>query len=116
MKLDPKEKPTRFYSRQQERQIAKSLGGQNILGSGCANFHKGDVLLEEWVIEAKTRITPQESISFQKEWLTGVEQERADMKKSYAAVAFSFGDGQNYYAMDERTFKFLLALSRGEIV
>ena len=115
MKIENKTKPTRFYSKQQERRIAKSLDGTNDLQSGGGNFNKADVTLEEWVIEAKTKITPQESMTICKEWFTKVEQDRADMKKSYAAVCFSFGDGKDYYAMDERTFKFLLKISRGEL-
>ena len=54
-------------------------------------------------------------MTIHKEWFDKVEEERAQMLKSYAAVCFSFGDGQNYYAMDEKTFKFLLAVSRGEV-
>ena len=115
MKLEKEGRPTRFYSKRQEESIAKSLGGSRQLNSGAGNFQKGDVIVDEWVIEAKTKITPSETITFHKDWLTGVESERAQMLKSYAAVCFSFGDGRNYYAMDENTFKFLLAISRGEV-
>lgn len=107
-------KPTKYFSSQQERRIAKSLDGTNDLQSGGGKFIKSDVVLEEWVIEAKTKVVPQSSITIHKDWFTSVEQDRADMKKSYAAVCFSFGDGKDYYAMDEKTFKFLLAISRGE--
>lgn len=115
MKIEKEGRPTRFYSKRQEDAIAKSLGGARQLNSGAGNFQKGDVIVDEWVIEAKTKITPSETITFHKDWLTGVEAERAQMLKSYAAVCFSFGDGQNYYAIDENTFKFLLAISRGEV-
>lgn len=107
-------KPTKYFSSQQERRIAKSLDGTNDLQSGGGKFNKADVILEEWVIEAKTKVTPQESMTIHKDWFIGVEKDRSDMKKSYAAVCFSFGDGKDYYAMDERTFKFLLAISRGQ--
>lgn len=115
MKIEKENRPTRFYSKLQEKAVAKSLGGSRQVNSGATNFAKGDVIVDEWVIEAKTKITPSETITFHKDWLTGIEAERAQMLKSYAAVCFSFGDGQNYYAMDEKTFKFLLAVSRGEV-
>ena len=115
MKIEKENRPTRFYSKRQEDAIAKSLGGTRQVNSGATNFAKGDVIVDEWVIEAKTKITPSETITFHKDWLTGIEAERAQMLKSYAAVCFSFGDGQNYYAMDEKTFKFLLAISRGDV-
>lgn len=112
--MEKKDRPTRFYSKRQEDQIAKSLGGSRQLNSGATKFAKGDVIVDEWVIEAKTKVTPSETLVFHKDWMTSVEEERKDMLKSYAAVCFSFGDGENYYAMDEKTFKFLLSISRGE--
>lgn len=114
MVIDKKDRPTRFYSSRQERQVAKALGGTNDVQSGGGHFRKYDVLADEWVIECKTKITPQESMTIHKEWFDKVEEERKDMLKSYAAVCFSFGNGVNYYAMDEKTFKFLLSISRGE--
>lgn len=107
-------KPTRFYSHKQEKRVATSLGGTNDLQSGGGKWKKNDVELEEWALECKTKVTPSETISMHKEWFADVERNRAESLKSYAAVVFSFGDGKDYYAMDEKTFKFLLALSRGE--
>ncbi len=115
MKIEKENRPTRFYSKLQEKAVAKSLGGTNDIQSGGGNFNKYDVLVDEWVIECKTKVTPHESMTIHKEWFDKVEEERAQMLKSYAAVCFSFGDGKNYYAMDEKTFKFLLAVSRGEV-
>ena len=114
MVIDKKDRPTRFYSKRQEEQIAKSLGGSRQPNSGATSIAKGDVLVDDWVIEAKTKVTPSETIVFHEDWLKSVEEERKDMLKSYAAVCFSFGNGVNYYAMDEKTFKFLLSISRGE--
>lgn len=114
MRKEDKGKPTRFYSHRQEKQVAQSLGGTNDLQSGGGKWNKSDVIVDEWAIECKTKVTPSETIVFHKDWMKGAEKDRADMRKSYAAVCFSFGDGENYYAVDEKTFKFLLALSRGE--
>lgn len=115
MHLEKKDRPTRFFSKRQEESVARSLGGARQPNSGATNFAKGDVEVDDWVIECKTKVTPQETMTVHKEWFDSVEQERADMLKSYAAVCFSFGDGKNYYAMDEKTFKFLLSISRGEV-
>ena len=114
MKINKEDRPTRYYSKRQEDAIAKSLGGSRQLNSGATKFAKGDVEVSDWIIEAKTKVVPCDSMQIRKDWFISVEKERQDMLKSYAAVAFSFGDGVNYYAMDERTFKFLLSLSRGE--
>lgn len=114
MVRDKKDKPTKYFSSRQEKQVAKSLGGTNDLQSGGGKWTKYDVAVGDWAIECKTKVTPQESMSFHKDWFAQAEQNRADSLKSYAAVCFSFGDGVNYYAVDEKTFKFLLSLSNGE--
>lgn len=114
MVFDKKERSTRYFSSKQEKQVAKSLGGTNDLQSGGGKWNKYDVVVDEWAIECKTKVTPHESITFQKDWFAQAESARANALKSYSAVCFSFGDGVNYYAVDEKTFKFLLSLSRGE--
>lgn len=108
-------RPTRFFSKLQEKAVADSLGGSRQLNSGATKFAKGDVIVDDWVIECKTKVTPSETMTMHKEWFESLEGERQDMAKSYSAVCFSFGDGTNYYAMDEKTFKFLLSISRGEL-
>ena len=114
MVRNEKKKAMRFYSSQQEKQVAKSLGGTNDLQSGGGKWKKYDVAVGDWAIECKTKVTPQESMTIHKDWFKQAEQSRADSLKSYAAVCFSFGDGENYYAVDEKTFKFLLSLSNGD--
>ncbi len=114
MRTEKVAKPTRHFSSIQEKRVAKSLGGTNDPQSGGGKWKKNDVELDEWALECKTKVTPSETISVHKEWFADVERNRAESLKSYAAVVFSFGDGKDYYAMDEKTFKFLLALSRGE--
>ena len=115
MQIDKKDRPTKFYSTRQERQVANALGGTNDIQSGGGRFNKYDVTVDDWVIECKTKVTPHESMTICKDWFKQVEQSRIDSAKSYAALCFSFGDGKNYYAVDEKTFKLLLAISRGEV-
>lgn len=115
MIIDKKDRPTRFFSKRQEDSVARALGGARQLNSGAGNMNKGDVIAHDWVIECKTKIIPSDTITVHKEWFNSVEADRKAEAKSYAAVCFSFGDGVNYYAVDEKTFKFLMSISCGEI-
>ena len=40
-------KPTRYYSKKQEDQVAKSLGGKTTKNSGATLFQKGDLTLDK---------------------------------------------------------------------
>lgn len=106
---DGDKKPTRYYSKRQEDAIAKKFGGDRVKNSGATKFSKGDVHLDKWLIEAKTKTTPSKSISIQKEWLQKNLQEALFMGKPYSALAFNFGpDEDNYYIIDESLFEFLM--------
>ena len=61
--------PTRAYSKKQENYVAKKFGGDRVKNSGATPFQKGDVNLEDMLIECKTKTSPSESISIKKEWL-----------------------------------------------
>lgn len=54
---------TRSKSSQQEKRIAKALGGRQVIGSGSTPFLKGDVIAGKLFIEAKTKMEPSKSIS-----------------------------------------------------
>ena len=101
-------KPTRFFSNKQEKYIAKELDGKKVANSGATAFNKGDVLLENWLIEAKTCTSEKQSFSIKKEWLEKNKEEAFAMRKDYNALAFNFGDNKNYYIVDEKTFKEIL--------
>ena len=101
-------KPTRVFSNKQEKHIAKELDGKKVVNSGATAFNKGDVLLENWLIEAKTCTTEKQSFSIKKEWLEKNKEEAFAMRKDYNALAFNFGDNKNYYIVDEKTFKEIL--------
>lgn len=104
---------TRYFSNRQEKHIAKELGGRKTANSGATAFSKGDVSLDSWLIEAKTKTTPSKSITIQKEWLEKNAEEAFAMQKQYNALAFSFGEIHNdkqYYIIDEETFKHFLNL------
>ena len=97
-------KPTRFYSSKQEKAVAKAIGGKQVANSGATAFSKGDVRTADWLIECKTCTTEKKSFSIKKEWMEKNREEAFAMNKDYNALAFDFGDGNNYYIVDEKTF------------
>ena len=110
-----KKEPTRYYSKKQEDAIAKKLGGARVKNSGATAWAKGDVNLDKWLLEAKTKMTPSASISIQKEWLEKNNKEALFMGKPYSALAFNFGpDEPNYYIIDEALFETLIAALENE--
>ena len=109
------DKSTRYYSTTQEKAVAKVLGGNRVANSGATKFSKGDVRLDNFLIECKTCVSPQKSFTLKKEWFDKNEEETFAMNKDYSALSFSFGDGVNYYVIDERLFKLLVNLLDKEI-
>lgn len=107
-------KPTRWYSKRQENEVAKAVGGKRVANSGATAFSKGDVSTDFFLIECKTVTSPRESVSIKKRWLQKNEEERFAMGKDYSALAFDFGDGIRYYIIDEQLFKALLNLLKEE--
>ena len=107
--------PTRYYSKKQEDAIAKKLGGQRVKNSGATAWQKGDVHLDKWLLEAKTKTTSSKSISIQKEWLEKNIKEALFQGKPYTALAFNFGpDEKNYYIIDEELFETLVDILNEE--
>lgn len=106
-----KPKPTRYYSDKQEKTIVKENGGKQTISSGSTPFSKGDVLLDEWLLEAKTKTSHSDSISVKKEWIEKNKKEALFMGKKYQAVVFNFGpEEDNYYIIDKYIFQELLEL------
>lgn len=102
-------KPTRHYSKKQEDSVASKFEGQRVKNSGATMFAPGDVTLDQFLIECKTKITPSESMSIKKEWLEKLTQESLFMGKPYSALAFNFGPNEkNYYIIDEYLFETLI--------
>ena len=107
--------PTRYYSKKQEDAIAKKLGGQRVKGSGSTPWQKGDVHLDKWLLEAKTKTTSSKSMSIQKEWLEKNVKEALFQGKPYTALAFNFGpEEKNYYIIDEELFETLVDILNEE--
>lgn len=98
-------KPTRFYSNRQEKKVAKIVNGKQTANSGASAFSKGDVRNDNWLIECKTLTEPKKSHTIKKEWLVKNAEEAFAMNKPYNALAFDFGDGDNYFIVDAKIFK-----------
>lgn len=97
-------RPTRFYSNKQEKKIAKAVQGQQVANSGATAFKKGDVTTENWLFEAKTKTTESKSFSIKREWIEKNKEEAFAMGKDYNALVIDFGDGEQFYLLDEKTF------------
>lgn len=107
--VNPTKEPTRYYSSKQEKSIAKKLNGKQQVNSGATKFKKGDVELDSWLLECKTKMTKSDSISIKKDWLEKTEKEALFMGKPYSALVINFGpDTKNYVVIDENVFKELL--------
>lgn len=99
------DKPTRYYSDQHEKRTAKVLNSKVQVCSGSSSFYKGDVVSKNCLIECKTCIKEKKSVSIKKEWLEKIEEQSFSMRKKFGVVAFDFGDNENYYIINEKTFK-----------
>lgn len=107
-------RPTRFYSTQQEKAVAKAVSGKRNANSGATNFSKGDVSTEQFLIECKTCTEPRNTFVLHKEWFDKNQEEAFAMHKDYNAIAFDFGDNNRHYIIDERLFIKLLEFLRME--
>lgn len=101
-------RPTRFYSKQQEKKVAQIVKGKRTANSGATKFSKGDVVTDNFLIECKTCTEPRKSFTLKQEWFDKNKEEAFAMHKYYSALVFDFGDGEQHYVIDEFLFKILL--------
>lgn len=102
-------KPTRWYSNQQEKKVAKATNGKQTANSGATPFVKGDVITKDWLIECKTKTNDCKSFTVKEDWLLKNEEEAFAMGKNNSALCFDFGPSANkrYYIISERLFQYL---------
>ena len=110
---------TRHYSTNQEKQVAKRIGGKRTSNSGATLFSKGDIKTKDFLIECKTVTKEQKSFSIKKDWITKLKEEAFAMGKSSWAISFNFGGEnsireENYYIISENTFKILKQMLENE--
>ena len=99
---------TRKFSYEQESRVAKTLGGKVVANSGATKFNKGDVITERFLIECKTSTEERTSFSIKKDWLEKNKKEAFESGLNYSALAFSFGDGKDYYIIDAKLMQELV--------
>lgn len=99
---------TRSYSYQQEKRVAKKLGGRVNANSGATAFNKGDVRTDSFLIECKTATKEVKSVSIKKEWLTKLKEEKFAMGKEQMALGFDFGDGNDYFIITSALMEWLV--------
>lgn len=83
-------KPTRHYSKLQEEKVANYLGGTLTPNSG-AKHKKGDILLDDTIIECKTKTKQSTSHTIKEEWMRTLQKECIEMGKMNWAIIFDFG-------------------------
>ena len=98
---------TRKYSYEQEKRIARLLNGKVNANSGATDFYKGDVRTNNLLVECKTSTTTCNSVSIKKEWLDNLKEAHFAMGKIGSAIAFDFGDGNDYFIIDSKMMQFL---------
>ena len=110
--VDETNKPTRYFSKKQEDNVAKVIGGRTTPNSGATPWAKGDVQTSgenSFLIECKTKTSPSQSITIKKEWFEKNRDEMIFNNKEHQAIVFSFGPGEeNHYIIDEYLFLELL--------
>lgn len=101
--------PTRYYSKQQEKKVAKVVHGKRQSNSGATAFQKGDVVTTNWLIECKTKTKDCSSFTIKEDWLVKNEEEAFAMGKNNSALCFDFGPSANkrYYIISEILFQTL---------
>lgn len=92
---------TRAKSSQQEKRIAKAMGGKQVVGSGSTPFLKGDVIVDQLFIEAKTKMEPSQQITLKKAWLEKAKEQALSTRKRDYAVAISFGEPKEFYIIED---------------
>ena len=106
---EDKIQPTRHYSTKQEKQVASKFDGSRTLNSGATPYQPGDVYLDEYLVECKTKMTHSDSITIKKEWLEKIKKEALFVGKPKEALFFNFGpDESNYVIIHEDIFKELV--------
>ena len=97
---EPK-KPTRFFSSNQEKSVAKAVGGKRTANSGATMFGgKSDVSIKNlFNLECKTKTKSSDSISIKKEWFDKNKKEALFDGNLYSAIVFSFGP--NHHQLDK---------------
>lgn len=99
---------TRQFSKKQEKRVAKMVNGRTTANSGATRFYKGDINTNDFLIECKTATKEVKSISIKKDWLEKLNEEKFAMGKQQMALAFDFGDGNDWFIIPKDLMNWLV--------
>ena len=105
---------TRKFSSKQEHRIAKMFDGKVVANSGATKFNKGDVLVNNILIECKTSTKPKDSFSIKKEWLEKNKEEAFSMGLDYSILTIDFGSNDDYFIIDRELVTKLIEVIKDE--
>lgn len=91
-------------SDRQEKRVAKIIGGIRTTNSGASTFDKGDVKARYILMECKTLNRRQSVRTLKKEWLEKIEEQAFQRGYRFSALAFDFGDGDDFFVLNRRDF------------
>lgn len=99
-------------SQDQERHIAKLLGGKVQSNSGGTKFGGGDVIVGKYFfIEAKAKEKPSLSFPIKLSWIDKAREQAFEQGVVFSALAFRFSpDGEDYFVIDSNLMRRLVEL------
>lgn len=93
----------------QEKEVAKSIGGQVQIASGGLSHNAGDVIKDNWFFECKTVVSEKNSYSIKKSVIDKAKEQCFEQMKDYWALVFRFAPkDKDYYVIDSDTFKHII--------
>jgi len=98
----------RTVANKQEKRISKKvtkyIEPAYVQKASGSMFHrKSDVISKNFRIEAKTKTKPSKSITLKREYFEKISREALETDK-IPVLSFSFGDGQDFYVLEEHDF------------
>ena len=98
---------TREKSTEQEKRIAKKLGMKISPNSGASKFFKSDLYSSTFLVECKDKMKKNKNFTIKREYIEKLELEKYQQGRPYSALAFSFGDGVDYFVINFDLFQLL---------
>lgn len=97
-KMKSTNKPTKYYSSNQEKYIANKLGWECVSASGSRDCHPGDIKSDTWIGECKTHIKIAKNITIKKSWWDKIIEESITSHK-FPALFVDNGDIKNLWVV-----------------
>lgn len=97
---------------QQEERVARLFNGKRTPQSGGGKFVLGDVISEDFLVECKTSVTVKDSYSVKREILKKADEQRREMGKELYALAFSFGDEEDFFVINKKAMSRFIYLQQ----